>query len=95
MLCWKGSLLYQIIGPWKSLGFNDNLKKLQNAKIKKLDQCNDGKTGDFAKFINELPADIRLAMHQCRLICQNTRLQIQPLGNFMYFVAFTFILFDI
>ena len=51
MLCWKGSLLYQITGPWKSLGFNDNFKKLQNAKIKKLDQCNDGKTGDFAQWV--------------------------------------------
>ena len=33
MLCWKGSMLYQITGPWKSLGFNDNFKKIRAEQI--------------------------------------------------------------
>ena len=71
----------------------ENLKEMTGLKMLQLNNCDLG--GDIAKFINELPAGLRLALHQCRLICQNTSLQIQPLGNFIYFVAFPFILFDI
>ena len=65
MRFWKGLLLYQITGPWKSLGFNDNFKKIRAEqifidsknsnfkilKLKKLDQCTDGKTGEFAHWM--------------------------------------------
>ena len=71
----------------------ENLKEMTGLKMLQLNNCD--LRGDIAKFMNEIPAGLRLALHQCRFICLNARLQIQPLGNFIYFVAFTFILFDI
>ena len=69
---WQELATLSVVVQLPILSDYENLKEMTGWEMLQLNNCD--LRGDIAKFMNELPAGLRLALHQCRFICQNTRL---------------------